>query len=109
MSGFDCPRRGLLEGALLDHWRAHAHNAGPGVRSCSYCGSVHPDDFMQAIKDGVEIGPTDKSYKTYMHGPGFGGAKFYLQHLSEDQKKAFVDHLNDRTMKVGYPGHFYVT
>ena len=35
---------------------------------CSYCGSMHPDDFMQAIRDGDTIGPTDKNYKAYVSG-----------------------------------------
>ncbi|WP_125936325.1 hypothetical protein [Streptomyces sp. WAC 06738] len=34
-------------------------------------------------------------------------AKFYFQHLSEDQRREFVDLYNSRQMKVGYPGHFY--
>lgn len=28
---------------------------------------MHPDDFMAAIKAGCEVGPTDKSYKAYLH------------------------------------------
>lgn len=38
-------------------------------RGCSYCGSMHPDDFMQAVRDGKVVGPTDKSYKAYLHEP----------------------------------------
>ena len=30
-----------------------------GYRTCSYCGSVEPGEFMQAVRDGVEVGPTD--------------------------------------------------
>jgi hypothetical protein len=37
-------------------------------RGCSYCGSMHPDDFMEAVRNGLEIGPTDKSYKVYVKG-----------------------------------------
>lgn len=41
-------------------------------------------------------------------------AKFYFQHLDEDQSRRFVDLYNERTddgkrrMQVGYPGRFYV-
>jgi hypothetical protein len=108
---------------------------------------MHPDDFMQAARDGKSIGPTDKNYKAYVTEPltdeekararqqqigryvGMGmseevatseadadpvlgeGAhigKFYYQHLSEEQRDAFVDLLNAKTVNVGYPGHFYV-
>ena len=35
-------------------------------------------------------------------------SKFYFQHLSEDQMKRFIDLLNDKKIKIGYPGYFYV-
>lgn len=129
--------------------------------SCSFCGSLHPDRFMELVREGWIVGPTDKSYKAYLSRPlsdeekaqhkarwldGFtaeeiraaaadkgespeqhkaaleavydsqvaclaGGsteAKFYFQHLSEDQRREFVDHYNSRRVKVGYPGRFYV-
>lgn len=109
---FSCARRGEsfrdpIDGKLLDHWRDNAHNTEGGKRSCSYCGSIHPDDFMQAVRDGVEIGPTDKSYKAYMSGPGFNHAKFYFQHLSEPQMREFIERLNEKSMKIGAPGYFY--
>jgi hypothetical protein len=123
-----------------DHWRA-VRNPGGGMigdneRTCSYCGSMHPDDFMAIAAAGTaELGPTDKSYKVYVEHDGFHG-KFYFQHLSEDQRREFVDVYNARPkrlysdteyepgtfgrpkftlapgcpetgMAVGYPGHFY--
>lgn len=33
--------------------------------------------------------------------------KFYFMHLSEEQMRRFVDLYNAKTMKIGYPGHFY--
>lgn len=35
-------------------------------------------------------------------------AKFYFQHLSPEQRTRFVELINERKMKVGMPGHFYV-
>lgn len=63
MNKHTCPRRSPLrdDGRNLDTWRSD--------RTCSYCGSMHPDDFMQAIRDGKVIGPTDKSYKFYITEP----------------------------------------
>ncbi|MES2671608.1 MAG: hypothetical protein V4673_14490 [Pseudomonadota bacterium] len=40
------------------HWRAD--------RTCSYCGSMHPDDVFAAIEAGSQLTPTDKSYKVYV-------------------------------------------
>lgn len=77
-----CPRRhesGMADpnspfvgsGTDLDTW-----TAGPGLigqevagLSCSYCGSLHPDRFMELVREGWEVGPTDKSYKAYLRQP----------------------------------------
>lgn len=34
--------------------------------------------------------------------------KFYFQHLTVDQQKRFVDLLNEKKIKFGEPGYFYV-
>jgi hypothetical protein len=67
---------------------------GPdGNRTCSYCGSIHPDDLIKichlTLKDeryGVE--GTDKGYKVYVKQPGVrnaseGAIKFYMQHAPQ--------------------------
>jgi hypothetical protein len=33
--------------------------------------------------------------------------KFYFEHLSEDQKKRFVELLNEKRLRLDVPGHFY--
>ena len=91
-----CPRRN--EGAFTpgpDHWEQFKSN---GDRVCSFCGSLHPDDFLALVKTCaeipadaaynalVEIEPSDKGYKIYVKRPGVrnaseGGIKFYTQHL----------------------------
>ena len=79
-----CPRRleGLPDDLLPedrqshnDHWR----NDG----TCSHCGSVSPKRFFAAILEGLEIVPTDKSYKAYIRTGQGDMHKFYFQHLSE--------------------------
>lgn len=160
---FTCPRRhdflafqGDKERA--DRWRSDG--------TCSYCGSIKPEEFMEAVWHGDQIGPTDKDYKAYVDLPeckpdelrvvsvvnyelsperieaegwvkvgrrerrlleneGWGRghdhhtyirlaprgptrhAKFYFQHLDDGQRKEFIELLNDGTMNVGPPGHFY--
>jgi hypothetical protein len=86
-------------GKNLDHWRKF--KAPHGNRVCSYCGSLHPDDMFALVKQAaeapedaehnsvVEIEPSDKGYKIYVHQPGVrnaheGGIKFYTQHLPRD-------------------------
>jgi hypothetical protein len=71
-----CPRRmsdwGPWERAEnLDRW-----TTGHGVigqdrvgLSCSFCGSLHPDRFMELVRGGWIVGPTDKSYKAYLGRP----------------------------------------
>lgn len=66
-----CPRRSEsvfgLRKEKADTWREDD--------TCSYCGSVNPDTLMTRLEAGdIEIGPTDKSYKIYVHNAG--GAAF---------------------------------
>lgn len=66
-----CPRRAeapiQLQGP--DRWRDRASFAGGIGPSCSYCGSLKPETFMDRVRDGWIVGPTDKSYKAYLSQP----------------------------------------
>ena len=99
-----CPRRDELGGAGVfklpdeDRWRDDG--------TCSYCGSISPEAFFEAIERGTELGPTDKNYKVYVGVTEH--QKFYFQHLSQDERTRFVDLFNAGTLKIGYPGRFYV-
>jgi hypothetical protein len=75
---------------------------------CSFCGSLKPDHFLDRVREGWKIDPTDKTYKAYIHNPSGGQHKVYFQHLSEDQKREFVDLYNSGTVNLGVPGVFYV-
>lgn len=52
----------------------------------------------------------EKEWEQYPAARGHGQvlAKFYYQHLDDGQQQRFVDLVNDRTMKIGEPGYFYV-
>ena len=63
MDNPDDPRRAA--GQDLDRYMP-GHGIVGQSRGCSYCGSMSPDDFMQAVRDGAEIGPTDKNSKAYV-------------------------------------------
>lgn len=62
---------------------------------------------MELVEADGEVGPTDKNYKAYLRWDG-GEAKFYYQHLSPEQMIRFVELLNQKKLKIGYPGRFYV-
>jgi len=66
--GFVCPRRvetlGQFVNEDIDEWLVRSAR-----RTCSYCGSLQPDELFRAIEEGHEIGPTDKSYKAYVRVP----------------------------------------
>lgn len=75
---FTCPRRAengmdrddgpfLWSGKNLDEFKK-GHGLIGQPSGCSYCGSMSGEDFMEAVKNGAEIGPTDKSYKFYVKG-----------------------------------------
>lgn len=65
-----CPRRieSPATAARLspkgDSWDDHGSH-----RTCSYCGSIHPDDLFHAIGVGGKLTPTDKDYKVYVEIP----------------------------------------
>lgn len=84
-----------------DYWEQFKSN---GNRVCSYCGSLHPDDFLALVKTcaedddelskGILIEPSDKSYKIYVTQPGVrnareGGIKFYTHHLPRKENGEF--------------------
>lgn len=59
-------------GENLDRWEVRSHGLigqAQAGRSCSFCGSLHPDDFLRLVRDGWIVGATDKSYKTYLSRP----------------------------------------
>jgi len=64
---------------------------GTQPRTCSFCGSVHPDDLVQLLRHGWRLEPSDKGYKFYVepevHRPSglIPPAKFYRMHASPEQ------------------------
>jgi hypothetical protein len=87
-----------------DHWNKFKSN---GDRVCSYCGSLHWEDMLRLVHEAaiapddadyrstVEIDPSDKSYKVYVHQPGVrnameGGIKFYMQHVPRDDNGKII-------------------
>lgn len=74
---FTCPRRAetpLCHEHDQDGWS----NGGRWIdfpwswtpRTCSFCGSVHPEDALRLLAEGWEDEMTTKRYKGYLHPPG---------------------------------------
>lgn len=98
-----CPKRSEVphrkDLPAEDDWRADG--------TCSFCGSMNPEEFLTVCDAGGEIIPTDKNYKAYARRPDKLDGTFYYQHLSRSQMNRFIELYNSGKMKVGFPGHFY--
>lgn len=89
----------------LDLWQ----DRGQGYESCSFCGSLKPETLLEWIEERIcEIGPTDKDYKIYVTTLIKTETKFYFQHFTTEQQDKFIDLVNAKVVKFGYPGYFYV-
>lgn len=97
-------------------------------RTCSFCGSIHPEDAIKLLKEGWEIETTGKSYKRYLEPPGYKemlkrfrdkirqkdepfddkGAwtptppvKLYTMHFDQEERNLFNIEINKRKNKDG--------
>lgn len=72
-------------------WRPE--RAGESFRTCSYCGSVHPEDLLRLLGEGARLGGSDWKYG-WPH-------KFYLTRHKRDGEerglwaKWYNEHLED--------------
>lgn len=101
---FFCPRGAGPDSPFVEGMRGEAfwHDD----KKCSFCGSLSGDEFIRLAEAGEQIIPTDKNYKAYVGS--WYRHKFYYQHLSDEQMNRFIELANNGTMKIGYPGRFYV-
>jgi len=66
---FTCPRRtdNLTD---RDRWeKGHSLLSQADELSCTYCGSLHPDRFMELVAAEWPVTPTDKGHKAYIGKP----------------------------------------
>lgn len=60
-------------------------------RTCSHCGSVHPEDLIELVKQGWELEPTGKCYKYYFHPLGYAEEVYRMSHaITEGALDSFV-------------------
>lgn len=65
--------------------------------------------FKQHFRDCYSQGAKDCKYDECTHWVtrDVATTKFYFQHLSDDQKKRFVELINQKKIKLEHPGYFY--
>lgn len=78
------------------HWhpagvRFHPDNDHvPAFRTCSYCGSIHPEDLLKAIEGGARLGGSDWKYG-WPH-------KFYVHEIPNSQQGNLVTRMSGSGM-----------
>lgn len=107
-----CPRRmaeyGPWEHAEgLDSWTTGHGVVGQDAAglSCSFCGSLDPDRFMELVREGWVVGPTDKNYKAYLHRPLSGEEKAerkatWLRNFSPEELRATAESRSENPEQV---------
>ncbi len=97
-----CGRRSETSKPATDDPGPDSWGAG---NTCSYCGSMHPDDVLKAIREGARMTPTDKGYKLYV---GDRSAKAYFHHFTTMHRVEFIQLYNDKKINLEASGYFYV-
>lgn len=100
-----CPRGAEVFGPLADRAKESTWDKIGEDRVCSYCGSLHPEDFEKIVDlciesngEKAEIDLSDKGYKIYARrketvNASQGGIKFYTMHIGvieEPQKSEYI-------------------
>lgn len=104
-----CPRREELGLGQNHPFKVPEHDYIRPNNTCSWCGSLMPDQFMELVSSGQQVSlvPTDKNYKVYLEQPGESTKKFYFQHLNPAQQAEFIRLYNERKLTIR-GGGFYV-
>lgn len=105
-----CGSRSTTPGPHLfpghDTWRVLPN----GDRTCSFCGSAHPDDWLRIMRSAADpeskttIDRSDKGYKFYCHQEGVsnaldGAIKFYTWHIPSDEWAAQANAIHADVMR----------
>jgi len=88
-----------------DTWRVLPN----GDRTCSFCGSLHPDDWLRLMGEAKDpesrtlIDKSNKGYKFYVHQAGVqnaleGGIKFYNWHIPSADWAAQANAMHQEVM-----------
>ncbi len=73
---------------------------------CSFCGSLHPEIFIDLVSKGAVLVPTDKNYKAYLEYQN-SSSKFYFWHLSKSDINRYIEIAEKKKINFAFPGFFY--
>lgn len=86
-------------GLDVDHWE-EKERQGIKARFCSYCGSLHPEDFYSLLNECDHAEFADMKYgyphKIYLNFNNNAMLKFYLKHLIDITDQKTVDNILSR-------------
>jgi hypothetical protein len=78
-----------------NHWNPYYHSRWPGEfpkpRTCSFCGSIHPEDAINLLMLGWENEKSTKGYKGYLHPPGFHEQQKAVLTMIQEKRQDFPD------------------
>lgn len=109
-----CPRGAENFGPLADRAKESTWDKVGEERVCSYCGSLHPDDFEKIVDlciesngEKAEVEWTSKGYKIYARrkdtvNAGQGGIKFYTQHIGVMEEPHKTEYINRVEPKINH-------
>ena len=108
-----CPRKlqdssySQIDKEKEDIWQSRNIFQNPNLdKYCSYCGSLHPQIFLDLVEKGAELIPTDKDYKAYITFKKIE-TKFYFWHLSKLNINRYIELAEKRKINFAFPGFFY--
>jgi hypothetical protein len=89
----------------LDKWEIVGDD-----RVCTFCGSLHPDDFIELCKEAIDPDSdtrvsTGKVGKWYIHrksvqNASFGGIKFYAYHCEDKETEGRINSVLREAIKA---------
>jgi hypothetical protein len=106
-----CPRRMGQFGDWdreegLDRWTS----GDADRRTCSFCKSMHPDEFMMLIRSGGNVGRTQVPYEApVVDRSGETVGKIDYLHLTDRQQAQFADMMRDESHHLGADGSIAAT
>lgn len=107
-----CPRGAESFGPLADRAKESTWDKVGEDRVCSYCGSLHPEDFEKIVDlcieskgEKAEVEWSTKGYKIYARrkdtvNAGQGGIKFYTQHVFAMEQPAQAEYIKRTEPKI---------
>lgn len=107
-----CPRGAESFGPYADRAKESTWDKIGEDRVCSYCGSLHPEDFEKIVDlciesngEKAEVERSTKGYKIYARrkdtvNAGQGGIKFYTQHVFVLEQPGQVEYIKRTEPKI---------